>query len=199
VTTGTTSTGSTEPIGHEPSIGQVLGSARAAAELSVDEVSAQTLVRVPIVLAIEDDDFSRCGGDFYARGHIRAIAKVVGADGDGLVLRYDAAHGGHPQSAKVPLFETMGDRRISTERRRPNWTAAMIAAIVVVIAVIGYNLTSSGHKTPTARAVAQGSTSSPSIGPVLHPTAPASSGAAAPPAPGKPRPRPPPPARNGTR
>jgi cytoskeletal protein RodZ len=172
VTTGTTSPGSPEPTRHEPSIGQVLGSARVAAELSVEEVSAQTRVRVPIVQGIEVDDFVRCGGDFYARGHIRAIAKAVGVDGDDLVRRYDAAHGGSPETAKVPLFETAGDRRISAERRRPNWTAAMVAAIVVVIAVIGFNLASGGSKAPTASAVVPSMTASPSIGPVLHPSAP---------------------------
>jgi cytoskeletal protein RodZ len=175
VTTGTTSTGSTEPLANEPSIGQVLGNARVAAGLTVDEVSAETRVRVPIVHAIEEDDFSRCGGDFYARGHIRALARAVGVDGDDLVRRYDAAHGGAPQDAKVPLFENVGDRRISAERRRPNWTAAMVAAIVVVVAVIGFNLASSGPKAVNAAAASPSSSSTPSIGPVLHPSLPPTS------------------------
>ncbi|MEY9876820.1 cytoskeletal protein RodZ [Streptacidiphilus sp. MAP12-33] len=173
MTTGTTASGSTEPLANEPSIGQVLGNARVAAGLTVDEVSAETRVRVPIVHAIEEDDFSRCGGDFYARGHVRALARAVGVDGDELVRRYDAAHGGAPQDAKVPLFENVGDRRISAERRRPNWTAAMVAAIVVVIAVIGFNLAQSPHATPAA-ANTPSAAATPSIGPVLHPTLPSS-------------------------
>ncbi|WP_042386236.1 helix-turn-helix domain-containing protein [Streptacidiphilus melanogenes] len=180
MTTGTTSTGSTEPLANEPSIGQVLGNARVAAGLTVDEVSAETRVRVPIVHGIEADDFSRCGGDFYARGHVRALARAVGVDGDELVCRYDAAHGGAPQDAKVPLLENVGERRISAERRRPNWTAAMVAAIVVVIAVIGFNLAQSGPKATTASAGSPSSAASgatPSIGPVLHPTLPPASSA----------------------
>jgi cytoskeletal protein RodZ len=177
VTTGTTSTGSTEPLADEPSIGQVLGNARVAAGLTVDEVSAETRVRVPIVHGIESDDFTRCGGDFYARGHIRSLARAYGVDGDELVRRYDAAHGGAPQDAKVPLLENAGDRRIGSERRRPNWTAAMVAAIVVVVAVIGFNLAQSGPKATTATAASPSSSSgtTPSIGPVLHPTLPPSS------------------------
>jgi cytoskeletal protein RodZ len=177
VTTGTTSTGATEPLANEPSIGQVLGNARVAAGLTVDEVSAETRVRVPIVHGIEADDFSRCGGDFYARGHIRALARAVGVDGDELVRRYDAAHGGAPQDAKVPLLEHVGERRISAERRRPNWTAAMVAAIVVVVAVIGFNLAQSGPKATTASATSPATGASPSIGPVLHPTLPPASAA----------------------
>lgn len=177
MTTGTTSTGATEPLANEPSIGQVLGNARVAAGLTVDEVSAETRVRVPIVHGIEADDFSRCGGDFYARGHIRALARAVGVDGDELVRRYDAAHGGAPQDAKVPLLEHVGERRISAERRRPNWTAAMVAAIVVVVAVIGFNLAQSGPKATTASATSPATGASPSIGPVLHPTLPPASAA----------------------
>ena len=59
-----------------------LQQARIAAGLTVDEVSTTTRVRVPIVQAIEQDDFSRCGGDVYARGHIRTLARAVGLDPD---------------------------------------------------------------------------------------------------------------------
>lgn len=83
-----------------PSIGRVLSTARIEAGLTVDQVSTATRVRVPIVHAVEEDDFDRCGGDFYARGHIRAIARAVGVDGEALITRYDAAHGGSPASKR---------------------------------------------------------------------------------------------------
>ncbi|MFJ6216243.1 helix-turn-helix domain-containing protein [Streptomyces sp. NPDC092296] len=125
-----------------PTIGRILATARIDAALTVDQVSTATRVRVPIVHAIEGDDFSRCGGEFYARGHIRAIAKAVGVDGDALVARYDAEHGDAPDPARpTQIFEA---GRIRTERRRPNWTAAMVAAIVAVVALIGFNLLSGG-------------------------------------------------------
>ncbi|MFJ6570512.1 helix-turn-helix domain-containing protein [Streptomyces sp. NPDC091292] len=118
------------------SIGRALQTARIDAGLTVDEVSAATRVRIPIVHAIEQDDFSRCGGDVYARGHIRTIAREVGIDPAPLLERYAAEHGGRPsQSAAVPLFEA---ERIRPEPRRPNWTAAMVAAIVAVIGFVGF-------------------------------------------------------------
>ena len=143
-----------------PTIGQVLGAARLTAGLTVEEVSAETRVRVPLIQAVEEDDFDRCGGDFYARGHIRAIARAVGADGDALVVRYDDAHGGAPSAARpVAAFEP---QKIRAERRRPNWTGAMVAAIVVVVAVIGFNLAAGKDKTPTAEAA---------VVPSAHPSA----------------------------
>ncbi|MFF8811233.1 helix-turn-helix domain-containing protein [Streptomyces pactum] len=124
------------------SVGQALQQARIHAGLSVDEVSQTTRVRVPLVRAIEQDDFSRCGGDVYARGHIRALARAVGLDPAGLVARYDEEHGGRPEpTPAAPLFEA---ERISSEPRRPNWTAAMVAAIVVVVGFVGFTLFTGG-------------------------------------------------------
>lgn len=99
---------------HDTTIGRTLAEARLAAGLTVDEVSSGTRVRVPIVHAIEEDDFSRCGGTFYARGHIRSIARAVGADGDALVARYDEIHGTEPV-ALAPV-STLDARRIRADR-----------------------------------------------------------------------------------
>ncbi|WP_197367524.1 helix-turn-helix domain-containing protein, partial [Streptomyces clavuligerus] len=138
-----------------PSIGRVLKQARLSAGLTVDEVSASTRVRVPIVLAIEQDDFARSGGDVYARGHIRMIARRVGLDPAPLIERYDAERGGRPApTPAAPLFEA---ERIRPDARRPNWTAAMVAAIVAVIGFVGFTLVSGGdERSSRDRTVAEG-------------------------------------------
>ncbi|MFJ4918256.1 helix-turn-helix domain-containing protein [Streptomyces sp. NPDC088725] len=139
-----------------PSIGRALQEARVAANLTVDEVSAATRVRVPIVHAIEQDDFSPSGGDVYARGHIRMLAHQVGLDPDPLVERYDAQHGGRPApTLAAPLFEA---ERIRPERRRPNWTAAMVAAIVAVAGFAGFTLIGGGDDAGKTKPVAEGPT-----------------------------------------
>jgi hypothetical protein len=74
-------------------IGGALAAARSEAGLTVDQVSERTRIRRTIIRAIEQDDYSPCGGDFYVRGHIRAIARVVGTDPAPLVEQYDMAHG----------------------------------------------------------------------------------------------------------
>ncbi len=126
-----------------PSIGRALSQARREAGMSVEQISTATRVRVPIVHAIEQDDYSRCGGDVYARGHIRALARAVGLDPAPLVAHYDAGHGGRPApTAVAPVYEA---ERIRPEPRRPNWTAAMIAAIVAVIGFVGFTLASGGR------------------------------------------------------
>ncbi|MEE1926583.1 RodZ domain-containing protein [Streptomyces sp. TRM 70351] len=147
------------PHEDRPPVGRVLRQARIDAGLTVDEVSSATRVRVPIVQAIEQDDFSRCGGDVYARGHIRALARAVGLDPAGLIEQYDAEHGGRPRATPAaPLFEA---ERIRPEPRRPNWTAAMVAAIVAVVGFVGFTLFGGDDQsgTPVAKAEATPSAS----------------------------------------
>ncbi|MFC7302603.1 helix-turn-helix domain-containing protein [Streptomyces monticola] len=160
------------PEDDRPSVGRALQQARIDAGLTVDEVSTATRVRIPIVHALEQDDFSRCGGDVYARGHIRTIARAVGIDPAPLLEQYDGEHGGRPEpTAAAPLFEA---ERIRPEPRRPNWTAAMVAAIVAVIGFVGFTLFSDGEsgkgsKTP----VAEGSPSAQKPEPKPTPSKPA--------------------------
>ena len=83
-------------------IGVALAEARSEAGLSVDQVSERTRIRATIVRAIERDDYAMCGGDFYARGHIRAIARVVGTDPVPLIQQYDIAHSPPPEEPSPP-------------------------------------------------------------------------------------------------
>ncbi|MFJ2116547.1 helix-turn-helix domain-containing protein [Streptomyces sp. NPDC087850] len=139
---------------ERPSIGRALQQARIAAHLTVDEISGSTRVRIPIVHAIEQDDFSRCGGDVYARGHIRMLARAVGLDPQPLMEQFDAEHGGRPApTPAAPRFEA---ERIRPERRRPNWTAAMVAAIVAVVGFVGFTLVNGGVGDTKNKQVAEG-------------------------------------------
>jgi transcriptional regulator with XRE-family HTH domain len=73
------------------SIGEGLARARREAGLSLAQVSQRTRIRERIIADIENDDYRACGGDFYARGHIRSIARAIGTDPDPFIREYDAA------------------------------------------------------------------------------------------------------------
>lgn len=144
-----------ERMAERPSIGRALQQARIAAGLTVDDVSNATRVRIAIVHAIEQDDFAPCGGDVYARGHLRTLARAVRTDPVPLLEQFDEAHGGRPApTPAAPMFEA---ERIRPERRGPNWTAAMVAAIVAVIGFVGFTAFDRGDD-GDATQVAEGST-----------------------------------------
>ncbi|MDN3353560.1 helix-turn-helix domain-containing protein [Actinomadura sp. DC4] len=130
--------------GGAVTIGGTLAKARKEAGLTVTQVSGRTRIRETVIKAIERDDYSLCGGNFYARGHIRSIARVAGIDPEPLIGEYDDAHGGSPQAIPArQAFEPETPVRFR-ERRAPNWSAAMIVALVLV-AVYGIVRVATGH------------------------------------------------------
>ncbi|MFG2086669.1 MULTISPECIES: helix-turn-helix domain-containing protein [unclassified Spirillospora] len=126
------------------SIGETLAQERQRAGLSVTQVSLQTRIRETVIRGIEADDFSYCGGNFYARGHIRSISRVIGIDPEPLVAEFDSAHGGAPQPVSaVSAFEP--EQPVAfRERRAPNWSAAMALALAVVVIYGVFQVVGSG-------------------------------------------------------
>ncbi|QXJ25006.1 DUF4115 domain-containing protein [Actinomadura graeca] len=145
------------------SIGETLAKERQQAGLSVTQVSLQTRIRETVIRGMEADDFSTCGGNFYARGHIRSISRVIGIDPEPLVSEFDATHGGAPQPVSaVSAFEP--EQPVAfRERRSPNWSAAMALALALVVIygivqVIGHG---GGREHRTAQQVAGTPAASP--------------------------------------
>ncbi len=165
------------------SIGATLAEARHRAGLTVAEVSARTRIREGLIRAIEHDEFAACGGDVYARGHIRAIAAAVGTDPAGLIGEYDTAHGyGSGPPTLDDLFRPVPAGRTpeppgppgppGRHRRRNGWLVPVVMLCCLVgIVFVAFQLTGTGG--------------------AQHPDAAASSSAAAArPAPASHRPRP---------
>jgi cytoskeleton protein RodZ len=113
------------------SIGQTLAEAREKAGLTVEQVAAATRIRRTLVMDIEHDEFGSSGGDFYARGHVRTIAQKVGLDPTPLLAEFDAQRPEAAPPRATDVFESETAAR--PERRGPNWTAAMAAAVVLVL------------------------------------------------------------------
>jgi len=120
------------------SIGDALAQARRQAGLTITQVSQRTCIRETIIRGIERGDYSACGGDFYARGHVRSIARAVGADPDSLVREYDLAHGAPQAITAADIFEPSTPIRLKERRRRPNWSAAMALALAVIVGFAVY-------------------------------------------------------------
>ncbi len=148
------------------SVGESLARAREERGLSVDDVSQATRVRTTVIRAIERDEFDVCGGAVYARGHIRSIAHVVGIDPEPLVAEFDRDHGGTPSAIVVATPNAVFDPDVmsATQRRRPNWGAAMAVALVVICVLAAVQLVS-GSKSPSAARHDVMQTSAPSQAP----------------------------------
>jgi cytoskeletal protein RodZ len=136
------------------SIGDTLAEARRQAGLTITQVSQQTRIRESIVRAIEQGDFSPCGGNFYARGHIKSIAEVVGLDPVPLIREYDEEHGPPSTMRASQIFEPATPIKIR-EPRNLHLGRVLAVALLAVIGFGAYHVYSTRNThppaTPTAR------------------------------------------------
>jgi cytoskeletal protein RodZ len=128
------------------SIGDTLAEARRQAGLTVTQVSQRTCIRETIVRGIERGDYSACGGDFYARGHIRSIARAVGLEPEELIREYDATSAPPQQITAADVFQPFTPVKLK-ERRRTNWSVVLAVGIIAVLGVVGYRYLGSHDKT----------------------------------------------------
>ena len=121
----------------EPEIGPQLAAARERLRLSVDQLADRTRIRPHVIDAIEIDDFLPCGGDFYARGHLRTLARVLGVDVVPLLATYDDKYADAPIDPRRVFEAELATGRqgpIRGVRGGPNWSVIVAAVMTVVLA-----------------------------------------------------------------
>ncbi len=136
------------------SIGDALAAARRQAGLTTTQVSQRTCIRETIVRGIERGDYSACGGDFYARGHIRSIARAVGLDPDELIREYDATQAPAQPITAADVFQPFTPVRLKERGRRPNWTVFLLVGLVAVLGIAGFRYFRSSHHSSPPHAAA---------------------------------------------
>ncbi len=134
------------------SIGAVLADARWRCHLTVSEVSRETRIREAIIWGIEKDDFAACGGDAYARGHIRAIAHAVGTDPDPLIQEYDATVRTVEDIEELVVLRPGAAAR--TLRRRRLARTALALAVLAIVGWAAYHFATAAGHAPGGKAVA---------------------------------------------
>ena len=122
-----------------PVIGPAIVEARKVLGISVDDLAARTRIRPHVIEAIEVDDFGPCAGDFYARGHLRALARVLGIDDGPLLQRFEELYATAPINARR-VFEAelaagdAGAIRGVGSHGRPRW-GGLVAGVLVLLLV----------------------------------------------------------------
>lgn len=121
----------------DPVVGPELAAARTRLALTVDQLAERTRIRPHVIESIEVDDFTPCGGDFYARGHLRTLARVLGVDVAPLLTAYDDRYADAPINPRR-VFEaelaTGAHGSIRGTRGGPNWSVLVAAVMAVVLA-----------------------------------------------------------------
>ena len=73
--------------------GALMSAAMRQRGVTCGDLAQATRLRPSLLELMADDDFVETGGDVYARGHLRAIAGVLGIEPDTLIEAYDTSPG----------------------------------------------------------------------------------------------------------
>jgi len=128
----------TEPA-YDPVIGPELAAARTRVGLSVDELADRTRIRPHVIESIEVDDFAPCGGDFYARGHLRTLARVLGKDPAPLLASFEERYATAPVNARRVFEAELATGMTGSMRSTmagPNW-GLLVGAVLCLVLVWG--------------------------------------------------------------
>ena len=116
------------------SLGSLIAKARKDAGLSLEDLAAKTNIRISVLSEIEKDNFSHCGGETYARGHVRNIASILKVDQKEFIRLYEEEQGGETRSIKDLLIEN-SVMRLPAEARKVSWKVLVMISVVSLIAV----------------------------------------------------------------
>ena len=111
--------------------GKRLQKAREALHLSSEEVAAKLRLREGIILEIEEDRYNGLS-PIYARGYIRAYARLVGLDPEGLVHAYSDLTGEAPVNLRSVTSPDLREAR--EEISWGKW--AVYTAVVILSAAL---------------------------------------------------------------
>ena len=170
------------------SLGTILKQARNSAGMSIDSLAERTSIRPALLRDFELDDFSKCGGDTYARGHVRNLAHALGVEPTVFLEKFDAEQ----STAIRPMHELLAENRVTVpihQKSRISLKALSLISASAVLLVVGgqiiyttiqpargsatNSVIAATSPTPTpspSTAATGGSLTQPSIAPVVSPT-----------------------------
>ena len=109
-------------------LGSLIVKAREGAALSIEELAEATSIRPALLRDIESNDFSRCGGQTYARGHIRNIAKRLDADETEFLRMYEEEQAIEKRTMHDLLVENNIMSKPST-KRKVSWNSLVVISV----------------------------------------------------------------------
>ncbi len=119
------------------SLGSILKQARNSAGVSIDSLSERTSIRATLLRDFEQDNFSKCGGDTYARGHVRNLANALGVDPSLFLERFDVEQ----STANRPMQELLAESNVTVPTHQKSKISlkalSMISASAVLLVVGG--------------------------------------------------------------
>ena len=128
-------------------LGSTIRDAREAARISVESLSESTSIRIGLLTEMESNNFAHCGGDTYARGHLRNIAAKVGIDPQVLIDLYNEEHSTEHRAIQDLLAEN-NVMQVPREAKKISWKvpAGISLSVLLVIGIVQIVISNQGSE-----------------------------------------------------
>ena len=110
------------------SLGSMITKARKDAGLSIDDLSAATNIRGTLLREMESNNFSQCGGETYARGHLRNIAIKLNVDPQDFLTPFEDEQM-HVDRTMQDLLVENNVMREPKEARKVSWKVLVTISV----------------------------------------------------------------------
>jgi hypothetical protein len=150
-------------------VGSALRRAREIRGIAVDEAARDTKLRPEQIRAIEGETFEDLGDQVYARAMLRTYAGYLGLDPGKVITAY-ARHAEDLAPPSPPAPQGPIEKAMAAARIRDNQVFLLVAAVIVLLAMIGVGFVSR-RGGPAVAAIGSPSVSSTSsLGAAIEPT-----------------------------
>jgi cytoskeletal protein RodZ len=118
------------------SLGALITKSRTDARLSIEDLAKATNIPVTLLRDMENDNFKKCGGETYARGHLRNIAAKLGIDERIFLDLFET----EVTAPAKPIREMLNENNVTMpyqEPKRISWKVLAAGSAVVLILFAG--------------------------------------------------------------
>jgi len=129
------------------SLGSMISKARKDAGLSIDDLSAATNIRGTLLREMEANNFSQCGGETYARGHLRNIAIKLKVDPQIFLTAFEDEQM-HVDRSMQDLLVENNVMREPKEVRKVSWKVLVTISVASLFVVGLAQIIVSNNSTP---------------------------------------------------
>ena len=124
--------------------GSELRERRESAGLTIEQLASLTSIRMGLIIEMESNKFAHCGGDTYARGHLKNIAMRLGLEPNHFVEMYNAEHS-MDQRAIHDLLAENNVAAIPREEKTLSWKIPALISIIVLVVIASVQIVMSNQ------------------------------------------------------
>ena len=123
------------------SLGALIANSRTEARLSIEDLAKITNIPSTLLRDMENDNFKKCGGETYARGHLRNIAAKLGIDERIFLDLFEA----EVTAPAKPIRELLNENNVTMpyqEPKRVSWKVLAGASAAALVLFAGVQIIS---------------------------------------------------------